>query len=91
MDSLPETEIVLVGSALILTEVDEDDAPVRNAEGQIARQFRYTIVPDDEADPAAERYSEHLPASQVLLGQLVNNIVETTSRSACECRASVNG
>ncbi|MGW4126498.1 GreA/GreB family elongation factor [Nocardia sp. NPDC004711] len=78
MNLLPKTKIVLVGSGLILTKVNEDGTTSRHFDGTMAMQFRYTIVPDSEADAISDRYSESLPASQALLGHLVGDIVETT-------------
>lgn len=62
--------IIEVGSQLLLSELDDNDA--------IVRQFDWKIVPDDDADPANEHYGASLPASQALLGHAAGDVVETT-------------
>ncbi|PPJ31897.1 hypothetical protein C5E45_32930 [Nocardia nova] len=68
--TLPKRVIIMVWPTLLLSELDDND--------NITRQFDYTIVPDNEADPANDRYAESLPASKALLGHVSGDIVETT-------------
>ncbi|MFD4442502.1 hypothetical protein ACFWPK_22300 [Nocardia sp. NPDC058519] len=68
--TLPKHVVIAVWSQLLLSELDENDA--------ILRQFDWRIVPDDQADLAKEWYGESLPASQALIGLGAGDIVETT-------------
>jgi len=59
-----QTDVVSVGSTVILKDLEYDD------------EIQYTIVGSDEADPTKARISNESPVGKAILGKSVSSIVE---------------
>ncbi|MCG9968275.1 transcription elongation factor GreA [Pelotomaculum terephthalicicum JT] len=58
------TEVVSIGSVVLLKDLEIDD------------EFKYTIVGSAEADPAANKISNESPVGKAILGMAKGSVVE---------------